>query len=74
LRSKAADRRKRPADCAHHVCDHDLAGRASEAEASVACGVRKFDRMRGNRGFAGRTDFTHPTGDQIRRSTRRRTC
>ena len=25
------------------------------------CGVRKFDRMRENRGFAGRTDFTHPT-------------
>jgi hypothetical protein len=24
--------------------------------------VRKFDRMRGNRRFAGRTDFTHPTG------------
>jgi hypothetical protein len=27
-----------------------------------AFGVRKFDRMRENRGFAGRTDFTHPTG------------
>jgi hypothetical protein len=24
--------------------------------------VRKFDRVRGNRGLAGRTDFTHPTG------------
>jgi len=27
-----------------------------------ACGVRIFDRLREDRGFAGRTDFTHPTG------------
>jgi hypothetical protein len=32
----------------------------------MSCGVRKFDRMRENRGFAGRTDFTHPTRTRTR--------
>ncbi len=27
--------------------------------------MHKFDRMREDRGFAGRTDFTHPTGSRL---------
>jgi hypothetical protein len=33
--------------------------------ASSPCAVRDFDRMRENHRFAGRTDFTHPTGSAL---------
>ena len=36
-------------------------GHACRRRVGRPCEVRKFDRVGEDRGFAGRTDFTHPT-------------